>query len=91
MNERSFHLVMGACLFASTFVDRAARSVMPSWDPPAVSLLSLVLGLIWVGLFAAYRIRLAHEQITVLKDRAERAERKLNGLEDELRRLNGGR
>ncbi len=91
MHERNFHLLMGACLFASTFVDRAMRTVMPGWDPPAVGLLSLVLGLIWVGLFAAWRVRLADEQITVLKDRAERSERKLGALEDELRRLNGGR
>lgn len=79
---------MGALLFASTFLDRVMRSVLPAWNAPSVSLLSLVLGLVWVGLFAAYRIRLIDEQARVLQDRAERAERKIAALEDAVRRLN---
>lgn len=88
VNERSFHLLMGALLFASTFLDRVMRNVLPGWNAPSVSLLSLVLGLVWIGLFAAYRVRLVDEQTRVLTDRAERAERKIAALEDALRRLN---
>lgn len=89
MSERSFHLLMGALLFASTFLDRVVRSMLPAWNPPAVSLLTLVLGLVWVGLFAAYRMRLLDEQVRVLRDRADRAERKIAALEDAVRRLHG--
>ena len=88
VNERSFHLLMGALLFASTFLDRIMRSALPAWNPPGVGLLSLVLGLVWVGLFAAYRTRLVDEQTRVLQDRAERAERKIAALEDAIRRMN---
>jgi len=89
VNERSFHLLMGALLFASTFFDRVVRSAIPAWNPPVVSLLTLVIGLVWVGLFAAYRVRLVDDQARVLRDRAERAERKIAALEDAVRRLHG--
>lgn len=89
VNERSFHLLMGALLFASTFFDRVVRSALPAWNPPIVSLLTLVLGLLWVGVFAAYRVRLIDEQARVLRDRAERAERKIAALEDAVRRMTG--
>ena len=81
---------MGALLFASTFLDRIVRSALPAWNPPVVSLLTLAIGLVWVALFAAYRIRLLDEQVRVLRDRAERSERKISQLEDALRRLHGG-
>lgn len=88
VSERSFHLLMGALLFASLLLDRVMRSVLPTWNAPSVSLLSLVLGLVWVGLFAAYRTRLTDDQVRVLRDRAERAERKIAALEDTIRRMN---
>ncbi|MEZ5962282.1 MAG: hypothetical protein R3F56_00420 [Planctomycetota bacterium] len=87
LHERSFHLLMGSLLFGSLLLDRALRGVLPVWNPPAVGLLSLVLGLIWVGLFAGYRTRLVDEQVRVLRDRAERAERKIAALEDAIRRM----
>lgn len=91
MTETGFHLLMGSLLFASTFVDRAIRAGFPAWNPPAVGLLTLVLGLIWVGLFAAYRIRLQHERERVLTDRLERTERRLAQVEDAVRRELQGR
>lgn len=89
MSERSFHLLMGALLFASTFLDRLVRSALPAWNPPVVSLLTLVLGLLWVAIFAGYRVRLIDDHVRVLQDRAERAERKIAALEDAVRRLHG--
>ena len=47
------------------------RSLVATWNPPQVSLMTLVLGLIWVGLFAGYRGRNLEDRIRVLEDRAE--------------------
>lgn len=89
VSERNFHLLMGALLLASLLLDRGVRGVLPSWNPPAVGLASLVLGLVWVGLFAAYRGRLLDDELRVLRDRAERSERKIAALEDTIRRMHG--
>lgn len=88
LSERTFHLLMGGLLFLSLVFDRVMRGVLPVWNAPQVGLLSLVLGLVWVGLFAAYRTRLLDDEIRILRDRAERAERKINALEDVVRRMN---
>jgi len=84
LGERPFHLLMGALFLGSTFLDPAMQSVMPAWSPPQVSLMTLVLGLIWVGLFAGYRGQNLEDRIRVLEDRAERAEKKVEQLDAEL-------
>lgn len=83
MSERPFHLLMGALFLGSTFLDPAMRSLVATWNPPQVSLMTLVLGLIWVGLFAGYRGRNLEDRIRVLEDRAERAEKKIDRLDAE--------
>lgn len=83
LNENRFHLTMGTLLIASTLVDRVMRGIVPSWKPPEVTFVTLVLGLAWVALFAMHRLRLVHEQLRVHEDRLERAERKIGALERE--------
>lgn len=91
LGENGFHWLMGALLVGSSFLDPAMRAVLPTWRPPQVSFVTLVLGLIWVGLFAAHRMHLLHDRLRVLEDRAERTERKVEGLEDDARASAGRR
>lgn len=84
VGERSFHLAMTVLLLASTFVDRGMHALLPTWDPPQLGLVTFVLGLIWVALFAAHRLHKAEERLRVLADRMERSERKIEALDREL-------
>ena len=84
LSERQFHMLMGALLLASTLPDRVMENALPAWDPPQVGLLTLVLGLIWVGLFAGYRGKNLEDRMRVMEDRLERAQNKIEALEVEL-------
>ena len=83
LGERPFHWLMGALFLGSTFLDPAMRAITPAWQPPEVSLITLVIGLIWVGLFAGYRGKNLEDRMRVLEDRTERAERKIEILDAE--------
>lgn len=83
IGEQSFHTLMGALLLGSLFLDAAMRSLLPAWNPPQIGLVTFVLGLLWVALFAAYRMRNAGDDMRVLRDRLERAERKIEVLDRE--------
>ncbi len=86
LSERGFHLLLGGLLLGSTFLDRAARALLPSWDPPQVSLLTLAIGLIWVALFAAHRGKNLEDRMRVLEDRLERSEQRVEIHDVELAR-----
>jgi hypothetical protein len=77
VGERNFHVAMGLLLLGSTFLDRAMAGVLPAWNPPPVGFVTLVLGLVWVALFAGYRIRRLDEALRVAEARVERLERRL--------------
>ena len=55
LQENQFHLVMGLLFVGSLFVDQAARSVLPTWRPPDVSVFTLVLAMVWLGMFTHHR------------------------------------
>ena len=84
LSERHFHLLMGALVVLSTFVDPVMRRVVPTWQPPEVGFLTMVLGMIWVGLFAGYRGKNLEDRMRVLEDRLERAERRIEQHDVEL-------
>lgn len=88
LGERPFHFLMGALFLGSTFLDPAMRALTGAWSPPEVSLLTVVLGMIWVGLFAGYRGKNLEDRLRVLEDRAQRAERKLEMLDAEMAERN---
>ena len=85
LNENQFHAVMGVLLVGSLFLDQGARAILPTWNPPEVGLMTLVLGLVWVGLFAAHRVRKCGDRVLVAEDRLERLQRRLDAMEDEER------
>lgn len=86
LTETQFHTVMGVLLVGSLFLDEGARALLPTWNPPQIGLISFVLGLVWVGLFAAHRHTKAAERLLVAEDRLQRLENRLAALEDEERR-----
>ncbi|MFO1054895.1 MAG: hypothetical protein U1F36_21965 [Planctomycetota bacterium] len=85
VGERSFHLLLGTLLVLSLLVGRYARTWFPGWSPPQVDVITLVIGLVWVGRYAAWRGELSEETKKVADDRFTRLERRLDALEDELR------
>jgi hypothetical protein len=89
VSERNFHLLMGALLLGSVLLDRLMRAALPAWQMPQVTLLTLVLGLIWIGLFTVHRVRTLQERLRVLEDRLQRNERKADALEVELKLRDG--
>ena len=84
LGERSFHLLMAVAFTASLGVDPLMKSIVPTWSPPAVGLLTLVLGLAWVALFAGHRVRKMEAKHRVLEDRLERTERRVQAIDAEL-------
>ncbi len=76
VGERNFHLLMAGLLLASTVLDSAMRRLLPAWNPPQVGFVTLALGLVWIALFAAYRIRRLDEALRVAEARIERLERR---------------
>lgn len=86
LQENQFHLLMGVLLVGSLFVDRAARAALPAWNPPEVSVYTLVLGLIWMGMFTHYRYEKLADRLKVTEARLERAERRQDFQEDDERR-----
>jgi len=86
--ERPFHLLMATLVVASLFVDQQAEH-WPAWHMPHIGLVTFALGLVWIALFAAYRLRTLQQRIDVLEDRLERTSRRADALEDETRRRRG--
>lgn len=86
LSEQSFHVLMAALLAGSCLMDRYLPESFSGWNPLSVSVLSLAIGLVWIGRFTTWRLELASEQLRVMRDRLERVERQHSALEDELRR-----
>ncbi|MCC6670011.1 MAG: hypothetical protein IT458_03055 [Planctomycetes bacterium] len=84
-SERNFHLLMAGLVFVSTVLDDAVRDALSFWKPPPVSLVTLTLGLVWVGLHAARRSAEAQERLRDVEGRLDAAERRAAALEEEVR------
>jgi hypothetical protein len=84
-NETSFHLRMATLVIFSLFLEHLGRSRLPSWSSPAIGVVTFVLGMLWVGLFAWHHARVLHERIRVLEDRLDRVTRRTDEIEDERR------
>ena len=89
LQERPFHLLMATLLIGSLLLDQEAGRHLPTWSMPRVGLVTFALGLVWIALFAGYRLRHLQTRIDVLEDRLERTSRRADALEDETRRRRG--
>lgn len=79
--ENQFHVLMGILLAGSLFLDRLMQKAVSTWTSPQVGLVTLALGMVWVGLFAAHRASKIEERARVSEDRVERLERLVRDLE----------
>lgn len=89
LNERQFHLTMSALVVGSLLLEREAGRLVDGWRMPEVGLVTVTLGLCWVALFAAHRVRNLHLRLEVLADRLERTEKRAQALEDDARARRG--
>lgn len=85
LNERQFHLTMATLVVASLVLEHEASHLVVGWRMPEAGLVTFTLGMCWLALFAAHRVRNLHQRIEVLEDRLERTERLAQALEDEAR------
>lgn len=83
LGERGFHLLLGTLFLLALAFETLAERHLPTWNPPQVGVLTLVVGLAWVARLTAWRAELQNERNRVLTDRIERLERKLAALEDD--------
>jgi uncharacterized membrane protein len=82
LSENQFHVLMAALLIGSLVLDEQAKLFLPTWSAPKVSLITLVLGLVWLAQFGAHRLRALQERIKVLQDRVERLTHRADAIED---------
>lgn len=85
IGERNFHLLMGAVFFVAVLGENLMPKLVPTWNPPQLGFLAFIVGLVWVGRYAAWRNQLRTERDLVLAERVDRLERAQRALEDDLR------
>lgn len=86
VGERNFHLLMGGVFLCAVILENALPEILPAWNPPQIGFVTFIVGLVWVGRYAAWRSELRAERERVLEARLERVEKLSQALEDDLRR-----
>ena len=85
IGERNFHFVMAAAFVVAVLAENALADILPAWNPPKLGFLAFIVGLVWVGRYAAWRSELHDERDRVVAERVDRVERGLRAIEDDLR------
>ena len=67
-NDTSFHLRMAALVITSLFLEQLAKKQLPGWSSPQIGIVTFVLGLAWVALFAFHHGRALQDRVRVLED-----------------------
>ena len=80
LSEPQFHMLMALLVIGSLFLDQHVTKILPAWNMPAIGLVTFLLGMVWVTLFAAHRFRNLQERITVLEDRLDRMQREMHAI-----------
>ncbi|PIE24622.1 MAG: hypothetical protein CSA62_01980 [Planctomycetota bacterium] len=83
--ELTVHVIFAALLFASASYGEQLAKNYSAWKEPRVGVFALVIGLVWVVWFFLRRIRELQDRQRILEDRIDRAQRKIDDLEDEER------
>ena len=84
-NDTAFHLKMAALVIVSLFVEHNAPKWLPDWSAPQIGVVTFVLGLAWVTLFAAHHAQATQARIRALEDKLERTNQLAEMLADEAR------
>ncbi len=84
-NDTAFHMKMAALVIVSLFVEHNAPRWLPNWSAPQIGVITFVLGLAWVTLFAAHHAQATQERIRVLEEKLERTTQLAETLADDSR------
>ena len=84
-NDTAFHMKMAALVIVSLFVEHNAPKWLPSWSAPQIGVITFVLGLAWVTLFAAHHAQATQARLRALEDKLERTNQLAEMLADETR------
>jgi hypothetical protein len=85
LQEPQFHMLMAGLVVASVLIEQEAPNLVTGLALPDVGLLTFTLGVAWIALFAAHRIRSLSERIDALEQRLRRTTETTQALEDEAR------
>ncbi len=84
-NDTAFHMKMAALVIVSLFVEHNAPRWLPDWSAPQIGVITFVLGLAWVTLFAAHHAQATDDRVRVLEEKLERTTQLAETLADERR------
>ena len=84
-NDLAFHLRMAAMVIFSMFLEHLAATRLPDWSSPRIGVITFVLGLIWVALFAWQHGNEQRERLRILERRLTELGERTENLEDERR------
>lgn len=84
-NDTAFHLRMAALVIASLFLEHLANTRLPNWTSPQIGIITFVLGLAWVALFAMHHGQAMQDRIRVLEDKLDRVHQLAEALADDRR------
>ena len=76
IQERNFHLLMAGLFVTTLLVDPAMRSILESWRPPEIGFLTIIVGLVWIGRYTAWRSDVGEQQARKLRERLSAVERR---------------
>ncbi len=84
-NDLAFHLRMAALLIFSMFLEHLAMTHLPNWSSPRIGVITFVLGLLWVGLFAWQHGTAQQARIEALRQQLEQLAARTDNLEEDRR------
>ncbi len=89
LQEPQFHGLMAVLILLALALEQEGPRFMPGLTIPKVGIVTLAIGLCWLALFAAHRIRNLHERLDVLEERLRRTTQRTDALEDDARARRG--
>ena len=84
-NDLAFHLRMAAMVIFSMFLEHLAATRLPDWSSPRIGVITFVLGLLWLALFAWQHGNTQQERLRILEHRLSELGERTENLEDERR------
>jgi len=84
-NDAAFHLRMAALVVLSMFGEQLAATHLPDWSSPRIGVITFVLGMLWVGLFAWQHGTALHDRIRTLQGQLDALTARTDALEEDRR------
>lgn len=85
LQEPQFHTLMAGLVLLSLLLEQEGPKLLPGMALPDVGLLTFTLGMCWIALFSAHRVRNLSQRIDALEERLRRTTEIAQMLEDDAR------